>query len=35
VNCDVLDEGQVVFGEVSEGMEECLSKINEGDYVKL
>jgi len=29
VNCDVLDEGQVVFGEVSEGMEECLSKINE------
>lgn len=29
MNCDVLDEGQVVFGEVSEGMEECLSKINE------
>jgi len=29
VNGDVLDEGQVVFGEVGEGLEETLSKINE------
>ena len=29
MNGDVLDEGQVVFGEVGEGLEETLSKINE------
>ena len=33
VNCDVLDDGQVVFGEVAEGLEECLSKINEGTEI--
>ena len=29
VNGDTLDGGQIVFGEIGEGLEETLSKINE------
>ena len=29
MGCDTLDDGQVVFGEIGEGLEDTLAKINE------